>query len=67
MTQEIVIKVVEGIVDPISIPENISLTVRDYDIPSLVNDKNLIQTDNDGKEFVEIVFDSSDTRPESET
>lgn len=62
MVSEVVIKVIQGIVDPVTIPEDINLIVRDYDLPVIINDKDSIQLDEEGKQFVEIVFNSSDNQ-----
>lgn len=54
--KQIVLRVDGGIVDPISIPDGIEVVVRDYDMVNTI-DNEMVQTDDEGKDFVEIVFD----------
>lgn len=54
--KQIVLRVDGGIVDPISIPDGIEVVVRDYDMVNTI-DNEMIHTDDEGKDFVEIVFD----------
>lgn len=55
----VTLKVCGGIVDPISIPEDIMVVVRDYDLIDGV-EESLAQTDEDGDNYVEVVWSSSD-------
>ncbi len=59
MTKQIILKVEGGIVDPITIPEGIEVVVRDYDMVDTVSNE-LVHKDNDGKEFIEIVFEENE-------
>jgi hypothetical protein len=59
MTKQIILKVDGGIVDPISIPEGIEVVVRDYDMINTI-DNELVQKDEDGREFVEIIFEENE-------
>lgn len=54
--KQIILRVDGGIVDPISIPDGIEVVVRDYDMVNTI-DNEMIHTDDEGKDFVEIVFD----------
>lgn len=54
--KQIILRVDGGIVDPISIPDGIEVVVRDYDMVNTI-DNEMIHTDDEGKYFVEIVFD----------
>lgn len=56
MKKQIILRVDGGIVDPIQIPDGIEVIVRDYDMVNTI-DNEMVQTDNEGKDFVEIVFD----------
>lgn len=56
MKKQIILRVDGGIVDSIKIPEGIEVVVRDYDMVNTINNE-MVQTDEDGKDFVEIVFD----------
>lgn len=58
--REVVLKVQNGIVDPISIPEGITVIVRDYDVCCDVDD-DVLCTDNDDVQYVGIVFDHEDS------
>jgi hypothetical protein len=57
--KQIILKVDGGIIDPISIPDGIEIVIMDYDMTNSV-DNELIQTDITGKEYVEIVFESTE-------
>lgn len=57
--KQVVIRVDGGIVDAVNIPKGIELVVRDYDMVNTI-DHELIQTDDNGKEFVEIVFEDTE-------
>ena len=57
--KQVVLRVDGGIVDPISIPQGIEVVIRDYDMTDTVNNE-LIQSDNSGKEYVEIVFEETE-------
>jgi len=59
MTKQIILKVEGGIVDPITIPEGIEVAIRDYDMIQTI-DNELIQKDEDGNEFVEIIFEENE-------
>jgi hypothetical protein len=59
MTKQIILKVDGGIVDPINIPEGIEVVIRDYDMVQTINNE-LIQKDEDGNEFVEIIFEENE-------
>jgi len=54
--KQIILRVDGGIVDPVSIPDGIEVVVRDYDMVNTI-DNEMIHTDDEGKDFVEIVFD----------
>lgn len=54
--KQIILRVDGGIVDPVSIPDGIEVVVRDYDMVNTI-DNEMVQTDDEGKDFVEIVFD----------
>lgn len=54
--KQIILRVDGGIVDPINIPDGIEVVVRDYDMVNTI-DNEMIHTDDEGKDFVEIVFD----------
>lgn len=55
MKNQIVLKVDGGVVDYVSIPKNTEVIVRDYDTDGI--DSDLLQFDEDGIEFVEIIFE----------
>lgn len=57
--KQVILKVDGGIIDPINIPDGIEIVIMDYDMTNSV-DNELIQTDNTGKEYVEIVFESTE-------
>lgn len=57
--KQIIIKVENGIVDPINIPNGIELIVHDYDMVDTI-DNELIQVDEHNKQFIEIVFEETD-------
>lgn len=57
--KQIIIKVENGIVDPISIPNGIELIVHDYDMVDTI-DNELIQVDEHNKQFIEIVFEETE-------
>jgi hypothetical protein len=59
MTKQIILKVDGGIVDPINIPEGIEVVIRDYDMVQTIENE-LIQKDEDGNEFVEIIFEENE-------
>lgn len=56
---EIVLEVKNGIVDAVSIPEGVTVIVRDYDF--LCDDDDIVQTDNDGSKYLEVIFDHTDS------
>lgn len=53
------LRVSGGIVDPISIPKGIEVIVHDYDMANSI-DNELIHRDENGDEFVEIVFEENE-------
>lgn len=57
--KQVILRVDGGIVDPISIPNGIEVVVRDYDMADTVTNE-LIQSDDSGKEYVEIVFEETE-------
>jgi hypothetical protein len=57
--KQIILKLDGGIIDPVAIPDCIEIVIMDYDMTNSV-DNELIQTDNTGKEYVEIVFESTE-------
>lgn len=57
--KQIKLRVSGGIVDPISIPEGIEVIIHDYDMANTIENE-LIQKDEDGKEFVEIIFEENE-------
>jgi len=59
MTKQIILKVDGGIVDPITIPEGMEVVIRDYDMTNTIENE-LIQKDDDGREFVEIIFEENE-------
>ena len=59
MTKQIILKVDGGIVDAITIPQGVEVLVRDYDMVNSI-DNELIQNDNTGKEYVEIIFEETE-------
>lgn len=56
--RQVILRVDGGIVDPVDIPDGIEIVIRDYDMTNSV-DNELIQIDNSGKEYVEIVFEET--------
>lgn len=56
----VTIKVFDGIVDPISIPEDTMIVLRDYDLIDDV-EESLAQTDDNGDRYIEVVWNHSDT------
>lgn len=60
--REVVLMVKNGIVDPVSIPEGVTVIVRDYDF--LFDDDDIVQTDNDGSKYLEVIFDHTDSAVE---
>jgi hypothetical protein len=59
MTKQIILKFEGGIVDPINIPEGIEVVIRDYDMVQTIANE-LIQKDEDGNEFIEIIFEENE-------
>lgn len=59
---QVIIKVSGGIVDPISIPNETEIVIRDYDIVE-ANDipQEIIQKDENGDRFIEIIFGDYET------
>lgn len=57
----VTLKVCGGIVDPISIPKDTMVVVRDYDLLDDV-EESLAQTDENGKRYVEVVWSNSDIK-----
>lgn len=57
--KQVIVKVENGIVDPVNIPNGIELVIHDYDMIDTI-DNELIQTDENGKDFIEIVFEETD-------
>lgn len=57
--KQVIVKVENGIVDPVNIPNGIELVIRDYDMIDTI-DNELIQTDENGKDFIEIVFEETE-------
>lgn len=57
--KQVILRVDGGIVDPISIPNGIEVVVRDYDMADTITNE-LIQSDDSGKEYVEIVFEETE-------
>mgnify|MGYP003329123193 FL=1 len=57
--KQIKLKVSGGIVDPITIPKGVEVIIHDYDMVNTI-DNELIQKDEEGKEFVEIIFEENE-------
>lgn len=57
--KQVILKVDGGIVDPITIPKGIEVVIRDYDMVDTVTNE-LIQSDDSGKEYIEIVFEETE-------
>jgi hypothetical protein len=57
--KQVVIRVDGGIVDAVNIPKGIEVAVRDYDMVDTITNE-LVQTDEDGNNFVEIVFEDTE-------
>lgn len=57
--KQVIIRVDGGIVDAITIPSGTELVVRDYDMVDTITNE-LIQTDEDGREFIEIIFEETE-------
>ena len=57
--KQVILKVDGGIVDPITIPQGIEVVIRDYDMADKVTNE-LIQSDDSGKEYIEIVFEETE-------
>jgi hypothetical protein len=57
--KHVILKVIGGIVDPVSIPNGIEVIIHDYDMGDAVKNE-LIHTDKNGEEFVEIIFDETE-------
>lgn len=57
--KQVILKVDGGIVDPVTIPQGVEVVVRDYDMANTIENE-LIHTDDNGKEFVEIVFEETE-------
>jgi hypothetical protein len=57
--KQVILKVCDGIVDPINIPDGIEVAIRDYDMANTVANE-LIHTDQNGDDFIEIVFEGSE-------
>lgn len=59
LMKQVILKVDGGIVDPITIPQGIEVVIRDYDMVDTVTNE-LIQSDDSGKEYIEIVFEETE-------
>jgi len=57
--KQVVLRVDGGIVDAITIPQGVEVVIRDYDMVNTI-DNELVQTDDTGKEYVEIVFEETE-------
>lgn len=57
--KQVILRMDGGIVDPVTIPQGVEVVVRDYDMVDTI-DNELVQTDDTGKEFVEIVFEETE-------
>lgn len=57
--KQVVIKVRDGIVDPVTIPQGVEVVIRDYDLSDTIENE-LVQTDTNGDNFVEIIFDETE-------
>ena len=57
--KQVVLRVDGGIVDAITIPQGVEVVVRDYDMANTI-DNELVQTDDTGKEYVEIIFEETE-------
>lgn len=57
--KQVVLRVDGGIVDAITIPQGVEVVVRDYDMVNTI-DNELVQTDDTGKEYVEIIFEETE-------
>lgn len=59
---QVILKVSGGIVDPIRIPKETEIVIRDYDIVE-ANDipQEIIQKDENGDRFIEIIFGDYET------
>lgn len=56
----IVLKVEGGIVDPVSIPKDTVVVIRDYDVGDTSDD--LLITDDDGNKYIEFIYDQEDSK-----
>lgn len=56
---EIILMVKNGIVDAVSIPEGVTVIIRDYDY--FPDEDHLTVSDNDGRKYLEILFDHYDS------
>ncbi len=57
--QQVILKIDGGIVDPVSIPQGVEVVIRDYDMTDTVTNE-LIQSDDSGKEYIEIIFEDTE-------
>lgn len=57
--KQVILKVSGGIVDPVSIPNGVEVIIHDYDMCDTVKNE-LIHTDKNGEEFVEVIFDETE-------
>ena len=57
--KQVILRMDGGIVDPVTTPQGVEVVVRDYDMVNTI-DNELVQTDDTGKEFVEIVFEETE-------
>lgn len=57
--KQVVLRVDGGIVDAITIPQGVEVVVRDYDMVNTI-DNELVQIDDTGKEYVEIIFEETE-------
>lgn len=58
--KQVILKVEDGIVNAISIPEGVEVILHDYDLDNDINN-DLRQIDQYGKDFIEIIFDKDDS------
>ena len=53
--QEVILEINKGLVDAVQIPNGIKVVVRDYDVD--VYDDNRLDTDEEGKKYIETIHE----------
>jgi hypothetical protein len=49
---EIIITVLDGVASPVTVPENVTITVRDYDVEGIESSYPPLTTDEDGEDCI---------------